>query len=785
MEGTGKEKIILIGEYPGEQEVMFNKPFVGGAGKHLWNTLRKFKIRRDMCYSTNVVKRRVTPTRVCEHSEYLLWEEALRFELEPLLETAEVIICLGNAAMKALLGFDGITKYRGSVYDYNGCKVVCANNPALVLRMPQTELIFLMDISKANEVLNGDYKPHHIEKKIDPTFEEVMQYMDDIQTTHKKFAIDIEVIGGETACIGLAHSGHYAMTIPFRDKAQNCWTVEQEYQILQRFLKLCDDPTTTVIAQNGNFDSYFMGYKDHALFSVDFDTLLAHHALYPRLPHNLGFLTAQYTNHAFYKDDKDTFKEGGDIDDFWRYNATDCAITFAVAEKQEKELREQGLYEFFTTHVMRVHKHLAPATVEGIAVDTEVKETLREELGAAVEKHYNAFLTAARHATGSPDLVINPRSPKQLNTLFFDQLGLTAPRRSSDAKNRNNWLKDPRCDHEARDVLLALNQYATEAKFFSTYVESKLDEDGRFRSEYKQFGVSSAPGRLSSGQTLWGSGGNAQNLPRRAYRMFITDGPDTVFIYFDLAQAEARFVGWDANIEQWIADFERARVDKSFDAHRALAATMFNTPYDKVPKKDEIDGVFTQRYIAKRCRHGLNYRMHIARLAETTGLTYGQAAKNYYAYHNTNPELQEWWRVIEKEVKKTRMLFNSYGRRLFITERLDAEGVLDSIVAFRPQSTIGDKVQRVWAQCHEDPEWDHSRARIRMNVHDALWGVATKDFAMKALSIMKRYAEEPIMVKSIVTNETRPMIIPADCKISNIENGEVLSMANMMEVEVE
>jgi hypothetical protein len=49
--------------------------------------------------------------------------------------------------------------------------------------------------------------------------------------------------------------------------------------------------------------------------------------------------------------------------------------------------------------------------------------------------------------------------------------------------------------------------------------------------------------------------------------------------------------------------------------------------YSDVPSKDFISGDQgkdglqpTLRYIAKRCRHGLNYRMAAPRLAETTGL---------------------------------------------------------------------------------------------------------------------------------------------------------------------
>ena len=321
-------------------------------------------------------------------------------------------------------------------------------------------------------------------------------------------------------------------------------------------------------------------------------------------------------------------------------------------------------------------------------------------------------------------------------------------------------------------------------KFFSTYVETTLDPDQRFRSEWRQFGVSRAPGRLSSSQTLWGSGGNQQNQPRRAYGMYVTDDPDVVWVYFDLAQAEARYVGWDAWIESWIEDFERARLEGGFDAHCSLAAQMYNMRYEEVPSKDEDEhGNFTIRYFAKRCRHGLNYRMQIARLAESAGISYGQAAANYYKYHQINPELKVWWDDVIREIKRKRMLFNSYGRRLIALERLEDSDIMDSIIAFKPQSTIGDKTQRVWYQCHEDDEWDKRKARIAINVHDALYGLSHKDYAMTALRIMKKHAEEPIMVKRTKDGKVNPMIIPADCKMSVADEFGIQRMSNLKGVE--
>lgn len=781
MDGDDDAEIVIVSEYPGEQEVAYNKPFMGAAGKHLWNALRRFNILRTQCYVTNVIKRRVTTNTPVNQVEFTLWKEALEYELSH-LHNCKLIIALGNSAIAALLGTEGVSTLRGSVYSYGDIPVLVANNPAMILRDPSQEIIFLMDMHKANRVLQGDFHVPKITEILYPSFSDALDYLERCHQ-HKTISVDIEVIGMETACIGIAYKEDEAMCIAFRDKGTNVYTPEEEFLILRKFLEVTDDKSVEVITQNGNFDSYFMGYKDHAQFRISFDTLLAHHTLYPSLPHNLGFLTSQYTDHPYYKDEKDVFKEGGDIEGFWRYNCKDAAITLAIANKLREELRQQNLLDFFTSHVMRLQPHLVTSTVTGIKTDLTAKQRLHQELSKDVTALYDKFQAAVAVATGDHELIINPNSPKQLKELFYQKLGCSSPSKSTAEPVRENWLKDPRVSENVKNVIIALNNYAREHKFFSTYVETKIDPDGRFRAEYKQYGTTSAPGRLSSGQTLWGSGGNAQNQPRRAREMYLADD-NCVFWYFDLAQAEARYVGWDAWIEKWVEDFEKARLDGEFDAHRSLASTMFNVPYDEVPKKDEINGEFTIRYIAKRCRHGLNYRMQIARLAQTTGLSLGNAAKNYYAYHRVNPELKVWWEKLEREARTKKQLFNSLGRRLQFLNRLDDEEALKSVVAFRPQSTIGDKVSQVWYETEEDPRWDMRYGRVVANVHDALWGVATPGFAHKALSIAKAYAEKPIMVTSIVTGKTNPMIIPADLKISDPEK-EIRNMENMVSIKLE
>jgi len=429
-----------------------------------------------------------------------------------------------------------------------------------------------------------------------------------------------------------------------------------------------------------------------------------------------------------------------------------------VAYKLQQELKDQKLDHFFFTHVMRMQPDLTAATIHGLPVDYSLKAVVIEKTTEVVDILKARFDLQVVQATGDDEYKCNPNSPTQLKKLLFMKLHCVGRGTSTDAANRKRIFNHPHTDEDVRQLITILDEYQTENKFLSTYAKTEIDKDQCFRSEYKQFGVVSAPGRLSSGKPLWDTGGNAQNLPDRTNPMFVA--PDGwCWVYFDLAQAEARYVAWEAEIESWKVDFEKARFDGTFDCHRSLASEMFKIPYDDVPKKDkDANGVATLRYKAKRCRHGLNYRMEAGTLATSAGMSLFEAIENYRIYHETTPELKMWWDEVIAEVKDKRMLFNAYGRRWTLLQKPTREA-LDAVIAFKPQSSIGDHVQRTWYMSESDNDWPHDAAILR-NVHDANYALCRIKDRYKVAKIMQKHAEHPMIVKG------DELIIPADLKIS-------------------
>ena len=597
--GPMSATVAVVSEAPGEREASMRVPFVGGSGQKLWSVLSRIGLNRTNTFVTNTVKRQVALSSQTDQRdpvgnlELEHWAGLLQWELSQ-LPNLKYIFVLGNMALKALLGEEGITNWRGSVNNIrlpNGRDVTCvmSYNPAMLLREPKLEIIFRFDVDKLERVITGRFVPHVISPIIDPSPSEAIAWIDKMQDEKLPVSLDIETISNETACVGLGNDIHTGMCINFRNRTSNRFSLEEERDVRKRINQFTTDKSVKIVAQNGAFDSYWLWYKDRIrIHAIWFDTLLAHHTLYPRLPHNLGFLTAQYTTHPYYKDDKKAWREGGNISTFWDYNVRDVCVTLKCQQALMKELTQQKLDKFYFDHVAKLQPELVLMTCGGIKIDTTLKEQIAKELQEDLKVHLASFHEAVAKCTGDPEYQPNPKSPKQMSALFFNRLGLVGRGTSTNEENRKRMAAHHRTSEDAKVMLGLLDKYVEEQKFSSTYAEMSIDEDGRVRCEYKQYGTQSAPGRLSSTKTLWGTGMNLQNQPQRAYKMYIAD-EGYEFSYFDLSQAEARIVAFQWKVEGLKDSFRRAAEDHSFDIHRGNASKIFRCAYEDIPSFDRSE----------------------------------------------------------------------------------------------------------------------------------------------------------------------------------------------------
>jgi DNA polymerase len=137
---------MLVGEQPGDQEDRKGAPFVGPAGRVLWQCLAEAGIERDSVYVTNAVKH----FKHTDRGKRRLHKKPNTVEIEachPWIEAelravrARAVVALGATAAQSLFGPQfRITRERGRVFPSSWAPLTMATyHPSAILRAPDAD----------------------------------------------------------------------------------------------------------------------------------------------------------------------------------------------------------------------------------------------------------------------------------------------------------------------------------------------------------------------------------------------------------------------------------------------------------------------------------------------------------------------------------------------------------------------------------------------------------------------------------------------------------------------
>jgi len=330
--GPSNAKIMIVGECPGRDEDRLGRPFVGSSGKLLDRMLEEAGIERADCYITNVMTIRPHNNDFGDFYEDKGRKKPKQVLLDGYLRLADeidkvkpnVIIALGNEALKALTDTTGITKRRGSVLldsCYGTYKVVPTIHPAAIMRQWEHRPLVVLDLKRAKEEsLTPEYKYLHKDWIKLETISDIKAYIDDYIKNAKYIAFDIETMNKQITCIGFGKDATHAFTIPIYMHEKSFWSTEEEMIVWREVQRLLES-NIPKITQNGNYDMYYL--KKNVGIDVNntwMDTMNAFHCLYPELPKSLATLCSIYTNQPYYKDMIGT--------EYYHYNCLDCMVTY-------------------------------------------------------------------------------------------------------------------------------------------------------------------------------------------------------------------------------------------------------------------------------------------------------------------------------------------------------------------------------------------------------------------------------------------------------------------------
>lgn len=769
--GPCPARIMIVGEAPGESEERAGTPFVGVSGMELDRMLHEAGILRSEAFVTNVCrfrppkndigawfnlkgKARLAVKCAPYRSVWMTQPVAegcdlLERELE--LVQPNVIIALGNVAMWALTGKLGITKWRGSeLRHHSGAWVVPTFHPSAILRQWSWRAAAVRDLRRAaGHISSREFVVPSWNVLTRPTLPQVLEWLNplffELDRGPVEISFDLETRAGHIACAGLSIAGDRALSIPFMcvENPEGYWPREEEAAILWLLQRVLCHPNARVVGQNLLYDFQYTWRWWAFVPRLGQDTMLSHHVAFAGLPKALDFQASLYCKHyVYWKDDGKEWNPKVGEDQLWAYNAEDCIRTLECAHATRSACASLGLSE-----IEAFQHELFLATLEmmnrGIRIDTSQKAVLSLELATELASRETWFESVLGYR-------LNPRSPLQMHNLFYSDLG---QRVVLNRKTGQPTLDDDALDLiERREPLLSplvrrIREHRSLGVFRSTFVEARLDSDGRMRCSFNVCGTETF--RFSSSKNAFGSGMNLENIPKgtvalepddlelpNVRRLFIPD-PGFTFFDMDLDRADLQVVVWEAGDEE-LRQMLREGVDIHSENARVLG----------------ID-----RQSAKIWVHGTNYGGGARTMAINCGISVREAERRRERWFSAHPGIRTWHERVERDLRDRRCVTNRFGYRRFYFDRV--EGLLPEALAWIPQSTVACVINRAFVNV-----WRNLReVQVLNQVHDSLAGQFPSHLGDWA---KRRLAEEA----RVVVPYDEPLVIPVGIKTSSKSWGD-------------
>ena len=776
--GPTDAKILIIGEAPSKSDEKSGMPFCGQTGTFLKHMLKHSGIDYSQCYVTTVLRDRPPGGNFgyfYEKSNRSVPNARLEqawFDLRNRVKAIKpnVVICLGAEALRALTGKRGIGKWRGTVIMYNDIKVIGTYNPVAVMRQYDLHAICEIDFAKVErESHSPEWKFKRPKMILAPNLDQVRTWINETRTSpaYPRVSFDIESIGNDIRCVGLARGGGSTLEsicIPFikftsgsmvtpgtsrivnfesnSDSGTSYWNFDEELVVLKLLAELFADRLLQKVGQNSiGFDQPFLEkYFGFEIENHYLDTMHAFHLLYAEFPKSLDFLVSIYTDYPNYSIEKITSNDTSE----WEYNCYDCLATLEVSYKLDEEIRSSSMNRFYFDYIHPLIFAVRKMQENGITIDVEARTALAVKCTEELVECQKAINEAAGHE-------LNVNSHVQVKKLLYKELRFPIlynkeGKPSSDEYTLQTLFKR----YPEEKVLQHIMTYRKKSKLIGTFLNAKLDDDGKMRTSYNVSGTKN--GRLSSSKNkITGKGMNLQNIPKDIRNLYVAE-EGNVLVKGDLSQAETRVV---AELLARVGDptLQIKYQDPSFDIHRWMAASVLNI------KEEEVDK--TQRQFGKLDNHSGNYgagpkvMQAKAHKYGIDNMTYKLAQHWLEERHAIIPGLRVWWADVEKKVKKSRCLDTCLGRKRIFFGRLDPVVFRDAY-AFEPQSIVGDVTNMILLALHNKLDSD---CKIVLQTHDEVVTECPESKVEQVKALYKEVSVIPLWINEI------PLIIPIDLDV--------------------
>ncbi|MGY1793802.1 DNA polymerase I [Geodermatophilus sp. SYSU D00525] len=348
---------------------------------------------------------------------------------------------------------------------------------------------------------------------------------------------------------------------------------------------------------------------------------------------------------------------------------------------------------------------LARMEQRGIAVDTDLLTELQREFAEGVA-------AAAAEAYAVIGREINLGSPKQLQAVLFDELGLPKTKKiksgyTTDADALTSLLAST--GHPFLEHLLR-HRDVTRLRTVIDGLIPMVDDAGRIHTTFQQ--TIAATGRLSSIDP------NLQNIPirsaegRRIRQAFVVGSGYESLMTADYSQIEMRIMAHLSEDEGLIEAFTSGE-----DLHSFVASRAYDIPIEQVDPE--------MRRRIKAMSYGLAYGLSAYGLAQQLRITPEEARGQMHAYFERFGGIRDYLDGVVDDARQTGYTETTLGRRRYLPDLTSDNGqrrqMAERMALNAPiQGSAADVIKVAMLGVERAIEAEGLSSRMLLQVHDEL-----------------------------------------------------------------
>ncbi|NGZ67352.1 DNA polymerase I [Vibrio aestuarianus subsp. cardii] len=485
--------------------------------------------------------------------------------------------------------------------------------------------------------------------------------------------------------------------------------------VLSQLKPILEDDNQAKVGQNLKYDASVLARYDIEMKGIKHDTMLASY-VYNSVggKHDMDSLALRFLQHSCISFEQVAGKGKNqltfnqiDLEQAAPYAAEDADVTLRLHHRLmgyiEQDEKLNSVYQQIEVPLVPV---LSRIERTGVMIDDMLLSAQSHEIAARLEElEQKAFEIA-----GQP---FNLSSPKQLQTILFEQMGLPVIKKTPTGAPSTNEevLQELALDYPLPKVII---EHRGLAKLKSTYTD-KLPKminptTGRVHTSYHQ--AVTATGRLSSTDP------NLQNIPirneegRRIRQAFVAPHGWKIMAV-DYSQIELRIMAHLSGDKALLEAFQQGK-----DIHAATAAEILGVSIDQVSSE--------QRRRAKAVNFGLIYGMSAFGLAKQLGIPRGEAQGYMDKYFERYPGVMQYMEDTRSTASELGYVETLLGRRLYLPEIKSRNGMRRkaaerAAINAPMQGTAADIIKKAmllvdaWIEEH-----GQGRVKLLMQVHDEL-----------------------------------------------------------------